>query len=234
MNPSLKYHIESNAAAVALLRDGNTCAAISALKATLKNVRSYQAAWTREAGGSSFLSNHAQSALPNNQSLTRALQTPIVKSVPILCTTARENHFDFFGKAFVIDDTTDKQVDFGTLALVLIYNIAIAMHTLCVDGGRPDHTQTVLQQYRNCLMIMEECCGDSDRECNLAVIQLAAVNNIGYIFSQHQYVLQSQEAMKWMHELLNALWRFVPVEDDAFFTVSMCMDLASFTRAPAA
>ena len=107
------------------------------------------------------------------------------------------------------------------------------MHTLCVDGKRPDLVQTVLQQYRHALMVLDDCC-DVQAQNKLAIAQLAAVNNVGFIFSQHQYVSQSHEAMQWMQALVNARWNTIPEEDDAFFTVSLCMNLASFASAPAA
>lgn len=234
MIPFLKPHIESNAAAVAFLHAGDTSAAISTLKTTLQSVRFSQTFSTWKAGCSSFpTSDKKEDTLPNYPRLLRTPQLPTVRSVPVRCAEARDNHFSFYCKAFVIEETCDNQVDVGTLVFVLLYNLALAMHTLCVDGKRQDLVQIVLQQYRHSLMVLDDCC-NTPTQGNLAFVQLAAVNNIGFIFSQHQYVLQSQEAMEWMHSMIHSVWEIVPDEDDAFFTVSMCMNLASFANAPAA
>lgn len=232
MNPTLKPHIESNTEAVAYLHAGNTHAAMALLKATLQRVRLQQASsW--KPGSSSFRTRSQAVASPADARHSGVLQPSTIRSVPIRCAKARDNHFSFYCKAFTIEETCDMQADINTLVFVLLYNLAIAMHTLCVDGKRPGLVQTVLHQYRHALMVLDECC-DTQAQNMLAIAQMAAVNNVGFIFSQHQYVAQSQEAMQWMQALVNARWNTIPEEDDAFFTLSLCMDLASFAGAPAA
>ena len=194
-----KHTAELNAKAVECLTEGTYDDAAKMLKQALAKLQtSFGAASTR-------IRNYDKGTATNVSLVSVPVLTPEQAEE---ITHEQGSLFSLFPKAFQFeyssnDHDEEEDLVFSHLLVVLIFNLALATHLKSIQEKTltQKRLMQILNLYQNGLHLAETFFSIEDRLSMLSV-QLALVNNQGFVFSQGHWFAETRERLASLIELL--------------------------------